>query len=187
MNCSSLDLKAYALGESAGAGEKAHIEACEACQGELERLRAVRNALLSLTDEEPPQRIAFVSDKIFEPRWYQRLWSSAPAMGFASAVVLACALVVHGSKPTVVIREPLPPPVVSTAQVQRLVDSAVAAAVTNAVAQSEAREEKLLAAAEKRHAEERAQDRRVMNEAVAYYQKQMGRMEWASNQWSSAR
>ena len=30
-----------------------------------------QTALLSLADEEIPQRIAFVSDKVFEPRWWQ--------------------------------------------------------------------------------------------------------------------
>src|SRR6266849_7765287 len=96
MNCSSVDLKAHALGE---AGENpaaaVHIETCESCHEELERLRVTHAALLTLKEEEIPQRIAFVSDKIFEPRWWQRIWHSVPAMGFASAAILAAAIFVH--------------------------------------------------------------------------------------------
>ena len=44
--------------------------------------------MLSLPDEEIPQRIAFVSDRVFEPSWWQTVWRSGPAMGFASAVLL---------------------------------------------------------------------------------------------------
>ena len=52
---------------------------------ELELLQATRTALQALPQEEAPRRIAFVSDKIFEPRWWQRIWQSGPAMGFASS------------------------------------------------------------------------------------------------------
>jgi hypothetical protein len=38
-----------------------------------------------------------VSDKVFQPRWWERVWRSGPAMGFASAVVLAAAILAHGS------------------------------------------------------------------------------------------
>ncbi len=98
MSCSSVDLKAYVLGELAAA-ERApvakHLEACQDCREELERLNVTRAALLSLAEEEAPQRIAFVSDKVFEPRWWQTIWHSGPVMGFASAGVLAVAILVH--------------------------------------------------------------------------------------------
>ncbi len=100
MNCSSVDVKAYALGEPSGIpGEATHIESCEHCREELQRLRLMQSALLSLKEEEIPQRISFVSDKVFEPRWWQRIWHSAPAMGFASAAVLAAAIFVHAASP----------------------------------------------------------------------------------------
>src|SRR5258708_37530202 len=100
MNCSSVDLKAYALGEAGeNPGAATHIESCESCHEEMERLRVTHAALLTLKEEEIPQRIAFVSDKIFEPRWRQRIWRSAPAMGFASAALLAAATLVHAYTP----------------------------------------------------------------------------------------
>jgi hypothetical protein len=111
MSCTSIDLKAYALGELDDRGTReaaAHVHACSACRDELERLRLTHMALLSLRDEEPPRRIAFVSDKIFEPKWWQRIWQSAPAMGFASAALLSCAILVHAYT--------RPAPVVHTAQ-----------------------------------------------------------------------
>ena len=52
---------------------EAHVETCPRCREELDRLRLTEAALFALRDEEIPQRIAFVSDKIFEPsparRW----------------------------------------------------------------------------------------------------------------------
>jgi hypothetical protein len=42
-----------------------------------------------------PHRIAFVSDKIFEPRGWAWLWNSAPRLGFVSAALLAAAILVH--------------------------------------------------------------------------------------------
>src|ERR1043166_2629294 len=105
MSCSSVDLKAYVLGESSpNATEAAHLESCELCREELERLRFTQTALLSLPEVEVPQRIAFVSDKIFEPRWWQTIWRSGPAMGFASAALVAIAMFVHAfARPVTVV------------------------------------------------------------------------------------
>lgn len=97
MNCSQHDLKGYFLGELAvperGEVEK-HLEACPLCREELDRLNLTKAALASLPDEEMPHRIAFVSDKIFEPRGWARFWNSAPRLGFASAAMLSAALVI---------------------------------------------------------------------------------------------
>jgi hypothetical protein len=98
MSCTSIDLKAYALGELDGRDKReaaAHVHGCGECRTELEGLRLTHMALMSLRDEEPPRRIAFVSDKVFEPKWWQRMWQSAPAMGFASAMVLSGAILAH--------------------------------------------------------------------------------------------
>jgi hypothetical protein len=46
----------------------------------------------TLPQEEVPRRIAFVSDKVFEPRWWQRMFSPT----FASACVIAAAILGHG-------------------------------------------------------------------------------------------
>lgn len=52
---------------------RAHLAGCESCQVETERLKATTLALRSVPDEEPPVRISFVSDRVFEPSWWQRL------------------------------------------------------------------------------------------------------------------
>lgn len=89
------DWKAYALGElnpEARKQAEGHATDCSACSEELAALRLTLDVMSTLRDEEVPRRIAFVSDKVFEPRWYQRLFSPA----FASACVIAAAIVVHG-------------------------------------------------------------------------------------------
>ena len=94
MNCSSVDLKAYFLGEVDRAEKSSvedHVRGCQSCREELERLKVTDAALRSLADEEAPQRIAFVSDKVFEPRWWQRIWSPS----FAAGCVIAAAILVH--------------------------------------------------------------------------------------------
>ena len=92
MNCTSIDLKAYFLGEADAPMRRAaeeHLTSCAACQEEHERLRLTQAALFTVREEEMPRRIAFVSDKVFAPRWYQRLWRSGPRLGFAGAAMLA--------------------------------------------------------------------------------------------------
>jgi anti-sigma factor RsiW len=107
MSCSQFDLKAYFLGEPGAAGRGAveeHLKACTACREELDRLRLTGAALASVPDEEMPHRIAFVSDKIFEPRGWARFWNSAPRLGFASAAMLSAAIILHGFISTVEMR-----------------------------------------------------------------------------------
>ena len=94
-------LKDYVLAELSReecAEVEQHARACESCRVELDALSVTRAALLSVADEEPPRRIAFVSDKVFEPKWYQRLWNSGPRLGFASAAMLTAAITAHGWK-----------------------------------------------------------------------------------------
>jgi anti-sigma factor RsiW len=95
MSCPSFDWKAYAL-NSLDAEERreaeTHAAACSSCRLELATLRLTLDALSSLREEEVPRRIAFVSDKVFEPRWWQVFLRPS----FAAAVVLALAIVVHG-------------------------------------------------------------------------------------------
>jgi anti-sigma factor RsiW len=119
MSCSPFDLKDYFLKElppTEGRQVEAHIRTCLPCREELERLHLTEAALFSLRDEEIPQRIAFVSDKIFEPsplgRWWNRL---APNIAFAAAAV-ALALAIR--------------PAPSERQIQARVDAAVTKAVT---------------------------------------------------------
>lgn len=94
-------LRDYAVGElEAGRHPELeqHLAVCGDCALELDRLRLTTAALRTLPDCELPQRIAFVSDKVFEPspvsRWFGGFWNSAARLGFASACVLAAALIV---------------------------------------------------------------------------------------------
>ena len=186
MSCSTIDLKAYVLGEGSATGaEAAHVATCESCREELDRLRAIQTALLSLGEEEIPQRIAFVSDKIFEPRWWQRMWVSGPVMGFASAALIAIAIFVHAfTRPANVVQSQ----VVNTAQIEQRIDREVAARVqvevAKVAAESRAREAKaaeLLDAAEKRFEMQRHEDIAMMQQTAQYYENKMGRLMVASN------
>ncbi len=72
---------------------EAYLDTSAEAREELERLQLTHKALLSLSDEEIPRRIAFVSDKVFEPSWAMRLWrelwAGAPRVGFGMAAVMA--------------------------------------------------------------------------------------------------
>jgi hypothetical protein len=136
MSCSPFDLKDYFFGELAREERRAvemHVAVCGTCREELDALALTRGALLSVTEEEPPRRIAFVSDKVFEPKWYHRLWSSGPRLGFASACVLAGAIVFHAQRaPQPVQQTPIVAQIDQTrleTELARRVDSAVAQAV----------------------------------------------------------
>ena len=126
MSC-SVDLKAYAVDElpknERGVVED-HVRGCQSCREELDRLNLTRSALASLEDEEIPRRIAFVSDRVFEPRWWQTMWRSGPAMGFASSALLAGAILAHGFARPVA---PAPGPVaqVDAAQIEQRVEAQV--------------------------------------------------------------
>jgi anti-sigma factor RsiW len=155
MSC-EVDLKEYFLGETPRDDRRrveSHITDCHSCREELSRLQLTQAALGALRDEEMPRRIAFVSDKVFEPRWYQRLWRSGPQLGFLAASLLTGAILVHAfTRPPAIVQTVAP---VDQAAIERTVNERVSEAVTKAVAQSEMRQQKktveLLQAAEKRH------------------------------------
>ena len=126
MSCSPFDLRDYLLGELAQPDcrqlEK-HVNACSGCREELDRLQVTHAALCSLAEEEIPQRIAFVSDKVFEPspwrRALQAFWSSSARLGFVSAAMLSCALVVTALyRPAPVPAGPAPVSQVQTARME---------------------------------------------------------------------
>jgi hypothetical protein len=99
MSCSPFELKDYFFEELSSADRAevdTHLSGCASCRDELRVLDLTRASLLSVPEEEPPRRIAFVSDKVFEPRWWERLWASGPQLGFVSAALLAGAIIVHG-------------------------------------------------------------------------------------------
>lgn len=167
-------LRDYAF-EELPAGERSaveqHLAVCSECSMELDRLRMTTTALRTLPDQEVPQRIAFVSDRVFEPSWWQRFRNSGAQMGFASVCVLASAIVVSawhfaGSKTTEVRT------IVQTASVPQ---EQINAAVAKAVAQVREEDARVIQAAEqKRDAEYRAQMNAV-SESFSVLQKRLNR------------
>ncbi len=147
MSCSPFDLRDYFLHELAGPHQQrqveVHVKTCASCREELDRLRITEAALRYVADEEIPQRIAFVSDKIFQPspwrRWLAAFWNSGARLGFASAAMLSASLVFFALRPAPApvfsaMRPPAPPTVtqvsgVSEAEVQQRIQSAVETAV----------------------------------------------------------
>jgi hypothetical protein len=119
------DWNSYALGEldsRARQEAESHVTACADCQDELGALRVTLDAMATLREEELPRRIAFVSDKVFEPRWYQKLFLRP---SFAGAALLAAAILVHA------FVRPLNAPMNTAAQVDtRAIEARVTAQVT---------------------------------------------------------
>ncbi len=189
MNCQNFDGKEYLLGELEPERKTlldGHVSACAACREEVDRLRLTHAALLSVRDEEPPRRIAFVSDKVFAPRWWQRVFASAPATAFASAALLACAILAHGA-----LTRPSAAPT-NTAQIEsqvahqvearlnQRVHDAVTESVTQAVTEVSRRDElktaELVAAAEKRFADQRRADLIAFDENAEILYKRTARV-----------
>ncbi len=122
MSCEQYDWKAYALGEMAANERReaeAHAATCACCRGELAHVRLTIDTLSALREEEVPRRIAFVSDKVFEPRWWQIFLKPS----FASACVIAAAIVAHGYM--------MRPPAADEAVIQARVDQAVTRVVAD--------------------------------------------------------
>lgn len=177
------EIQAYMLGELP-AGKRKEMEqwlqANPEAALEAERLGVVVSALQRLPEEEPPRRIAFVSDKVFEPKWYERLWASGPRAAFASAALLAMAIVAHG---VVTAPKAAPAPVVAAAVPQDVIAREVNAAVAKAVAQvradTDAQSQKLvnaaLAEAEKKFALERRADWLAVEATIDTMRKQLNR------------
>jgi len=171
-------LRDYAFDELPAAeirGIEQHLETCEACAADLDRLRITTAALRSLPDREIPQRIAFVSDKVFAPsaaaRFFNGFWNSAARLGFASACVLGTALIVpayHRPAPPAEVRT-----IVQTADVSKQLDEAVAKAVAQVrdqVRQDDARLTQVAVdAAEAKHEREQ----RVLLDAFQVLQKRL--------------
>ncbi len=136
MSCERIELvRDFAFEELDAAGRRSveqHIAACGECALELQRLQLTAAALRIVPDREIPQRVAFVSDKVFEPspavRFFRGIWNSGAKLAFVSACLLAAAIgysawhrplevrtVVHAANPDV------------SKQVEEAVNRAVAA------------------------------------------------------------
>ena len=186
MSCSSFDIKEYFAGEASLDDRRridAHLADCEECREELSRLQLTQASLMALRDEEIPRRIAFVSDKVFEPRWYQRLWNSGPRLAFIGASLLACAILVHAfARPVTVAPAPQTAVVDAAAietRVQREVSARLNETVLKAVADSEARQQRktaeLLTAMGQRFEHERRLELATYSGQLGLLQKQINR------------
>jgi hypothetical protein len=125
------DWKSYAFEEMDPAARRvadAHLASCGDCQDELAGLRATLSAMGMLRDEEIPRRIAFVSDQVFEPRWWQKMFVRP---SFAAAAVLAGAILVHAF-----VRPPVSAaPAVDAAAIEKRITAQITTQVTGAITQ----------------------------------------------------
>jgi hypothetical protein len=182
MNCSPFDLKDYVFDELTAADRSQvdrHLAGCAGCREEMERLRLTQSALAALREEELPRRIAFVSDKVFEPAWWQSLWNSGPRLGFASALMLAASIFAHG----LMYRPAAGPAQVQTAsaidrtafeaRVSEEVSRRMPAAMEQAVSRQNASLSKQIGDLEKRMSFERRADMLAFQEDVSYLKKRL--------------
>ena len=183
------ELRDYAFDELAPESRHSleqHIAGCPDCAAELDRMRLTTAALRLLPDREIPQRIAFVSDKIFEPspvrRWLESFWNSGARLGFASACVLAAALIVSAyHRPAF---NNAAPAIAQTTAVPAYLSNQIDAAVAKAATQirEEVREEdaRTLKAAlddsERKHDQERRALMVAMGENLDFMQKRLSTM-----------
>jgi hypothetical protein len=189
-------MKDLLLGELDAAGRReteAHIGQCGACAEEWERLQITRGALATLREEEPPRRIAFVSDKVFEPKWWQAFggfrWAAV-----AATLLLAASIVAHGllSRPveTAAIASPSPSPAPApapkldvSAEVERLVGQRLA----EMEARHRAETARVVQAVEKRFEENRRMDLVAFEEQIRVMRNQANRLVVASNDLAGGR
>jgi hypothetical protein len=191
MSCSEFDWKAYVLEELVpGDRTRAHEHAavCPHCAEELERLQLTRVVLRAVPDEEMPRRLAFVSDKVFEPNWWQRFWASTPRLGFASAAMLSIAILVSAYlRPAPVPAPANPQP--DRAQVAALVEKEVAkrlpalvqAAVADTDSRNRERTKELLASAERRLEFEHRAEMLAVQDNLTILRRQLNQAYVASN------
>jgi anti-sigma factor RsiW len=195
MSCSPFDLRDYFFGELPEDERRQvdlHAKSCAACREELNQLRSTQTVLLSVADEEIPQRIGFISDRVYEPsrlmRWWRAFWGSAPRLGFASAAMLSAAILVSALH-----RPPAPPaaPALDVARLQAGFSAQLHDAVAKAVAESDARHEQrtaeLLAAAARRFDAERKADMAAVSQNFAILEKFARREYRAANFPESSR
>jgi hypothetical protein len=181
MNVTSEILKDYVFGELNAAERRAvetAVTADESLRDELARLQLTQSALLSLRDEELPRRIAFVSDKLFEPKWWQVWLNSGPRLGFASAALLAGSIVFHGFETT---KPAAPALAFDQSRLEQRITEEVARALPVALEQAERRHRVQLAAAIKEADEKyqrlRQEDQMAMEASYSLFtQKQAARL-----------
>ena len=191
MSCPEFDWKAYVLGELPPADKtraREHAAVCPICAEELDRLQLTRAALLAVPEEEMPRRIAFVSDKVFEPNWWQRFWASVPRLGFASAAMLSIAILVSaftrpGPAPVPAPAEPDRAQVAALVEqeVQRRMPAAIEAAVAEATKRNEEQTRNLLASTERRLAFEHQAEMLAVQDSLTILRRRLNQAYMASN------
>jgi anti-sigma factor RsiW len=172
------EVRDYAFGElpegKRGAVEE-HVAGCAQCSAELDGLQLTTAALRILPDQEIPQRIAFVSDKVFAPSGFSK-WFGAGWLNFASACVVAAGLVGAAFAYRPVVTNGAPAPVVTATKAD--VTAQVNDAVAKAVAQIRSEDERVMSAAltvsEHRHEQEYRNLQDAMKENVVYLEKEYG-------------
>jgi arsenate reductase-like glutaredoxin family protein len=176
-----LDIRDYAMGEGSAAERQAFAAELAKSAGlreELQRYEFTLTALQSIPEEEIPRRIAFVSDPVFAPKWWQRFFA-VPQWGFASAAVLGAAILGHGwmMRPVNPVGLVAQAPVVREAGISK---EELKAVVAQAVAEAESRQRETLrvalSEAEKKHQEERQMMAVTFDENMMLMRKQMNRM-----------
>jgi negative regulator of sigma E activity len=174
-------LRDYAFDELAGDERRSmeqHIAACSGCAADLDQLRLTTAMLRVLPDREIPQRIAFVSDKVFHPspvaRFFLGFWNSAARLGFASALVLAVALIVSAYHRPAAVEAPLRSGAVSLDDVNQVVKQTVASAVAQARAEDERFMKAALESAERRHEQESRALMVAVKDDMEVMQKRLG-------------
>jgi hypothetical protein len=199
MSCSPFDIRDYhfkELGENERRLTEVHVKTCAHCREELDRLRGTEAALLTLPDEEIPQRIGFVSDPVFQPsafrRGWESLWGSAARLGFVSAAMLSAALMVFSlTRPVPQAIRPAPAITQTAMQsptpedISKRLDDAVAQAVAASEARQASRTQELLAAAERRHTVETEAMMVRVQEYLDVEKKHLNRLILASNDSSA--
>ena len=170
----------YAFGEVPAperAGVERHLAGCRDCSAELEGLRMTVASLRALPDQEIPQRIAFVSDKVFEPsplaRFFAGFWNSTARLGFASAALVAVAAIAISHRP-LPVAQVTPVPAAAAPASNSDIDAAVAKAVARVRAEDNAAFQTTLASLEERHKKEHQSLLVAVQENLDVMQKRMG-------------
>ena len=172
-------LREYAFDELAPSDKAAfryHLESCDECSLELDRLRLTTAALRVIPDREIPQRIAFVSESVRKVSWLAAFWNSGARLGFASACVLAVAIVVfafHQPAPTQTVAQSGIP----ADDVSKQVNEAVARAVAQVRLEVKAEDARTLQAAletaDRKHEQEHRALMVAMDENMTNLQKRL--------------
>lgn len=195
------DLRELVFGDELARTPEAELQAISEHperQEELNRLLQLREALLTLADEEPPRRTVLVAPAAERMPWWRSLLSfGAPGWGFAGAMALAAAIVAHGwlMRPAGEVLQVAGNPAgsgaptatgaitLNDAQIEARVNAAVEQRLGSLLQQVRAelktehqREaRRLVAAAEERLQQQHDAEMFQMREAVTFIQKKYGR------------